>query len=414
MTVLFSVIDLGFYDGFRVYVYIYIYLFYIVAEKSTGINYGCKSIPKKKLICKSIPKKKFINHTGIQLPVEALGKFGFGFGKFGKFVKGRGGQNVNFTTDGDTEGKKISSRSKGESFSVSKIWLWSKKGKFTSSSDAHMLNSSVNVGKIVGFVKQPTNHHVLHQIMGLVTLQLTRDPSYTRGFLSARSVTGFLSDVYSAAADVVGKIHLIADERVQGAVFDLPEEIAKVLLNRQIPPGNTISKITKVEFKLWSLFIVIALALQHTLPTLQDDGPPSDNYGRFSNRDRGFRGGSKERGAFRNSLGRGRGRDHGRGWGRGSDDDMDEYDYRRGGRGNRSNSSWSPSSRDGGSDWLIGGRRSGRSSSPSFGNRDRFPALLINGRGITAATPVPFATARVHQTCNTSFLSRGPSRGPEG
>ncbi|CAL5406319.1 unnamed protein product [Camellia sinensis] len=52
-------------------------MFCIAAEKSTGINYGCKSIPKKKLICKSIPKKKFINHTGIQLPVEALGKFGF-------------------------------------------------------------------------------------------------------------------------------------------------------------------------------------------------------------------------------------------------------------------------------------------------------------------------------------------------
>ncbi|KAH8507099.1 hypothetical protein H0E87_009564, partial [Populus deltoides] len=41
---------------------------------------------------------------------------------------------------------------------------------------------------------------------------------------------------------------------VQGAVFDLPEEIAKELLNKQIPPGNTIAKITK-------------------LPALQDDGP---------------------------------------------------------------------------------------------------------------------------------------------
>ncbi|GKU96948.1 hypothetical protein SLEP1_g10129 [Rubroshorea leprosula] len=35
----------------------------------------------------------------------------------------------------DGEGKKISSVTKGESFSVSKIWLWSKKGKFSSSSE---------------------------------------------------------------------------------------------------------------------------------------------------------------------------------------------------------------------------------------------------------------------------------------
>ncbi|KAM7280806.1 hypothetical protein ACFE04_007940 [Oxalis oulophora] len=38
--------------------------------------------------------------------------------------------------DGSVEGKKISTVTKGESFSVSKIWLWSKKGKFSSSSDS--------------------------------------------------------------------------------------------------------------------------------------------------------------------------------------------------------------------------------------------------------------------------------------
>ncbi|KAI4350734.1 hypothetical protein L6164_005157 [Bauhinia variegata] len=40
--------------------------------------------------------------------------------------------------EGDEEAKKISSVSKGESYSVSKIWLWSKKGKFSSSSDTQM------------------------------------------------------------------------------------------------------------------------------------------------------------------------------------------------------------------------------------------------------------------------------------
>lgn len=43
---------------------------------------------------------------------------------------------------------------------------------------------------------------------------MIRDSAYSRGFLSARSVTGFLSDVYPASADEVGKIHLVADEKV--------------------------------------------------------------------------------------------------------------------------------------------------------------------------------------------------------
>jgi len=52
-----------------------------------------------------------------------------------------------------------------------------------------------------------------------VTLQLIRDPTNARGFLSARSVTGFLSDLYRTAADEVGKIFLIADDRVN--IFEM-------------------------------------------------------------------------------------------------------------------------------------------------------------------------------------------------
>lgn len=51
-------------------------------------------------------------------------------------------------------------------------------------------------------------------MQGLVTLQLTRDAAFSRGYLSARAITGFLSDVYSTAADEIGRIHLIADEKV--------------------------------------------------------------------------------------------------------------------------------------------------------------------------------------------------------
>ncbi|XP_050225550.1 RING-H2 finger protein ATL46-like [Mercurialis annua] len=44
----------------------------------------------------------------------------------------------NVSVDVDFEGKKISRVNKRESFSVSKIWLWSKKGKFSSSAEAQM------------------------------------------------------------------------------------------------------------------------------------------------------------------------------------------------------------------------------------------------------------------------------------
>ncbi|KAJ9135284.1 hypothetical protein P3X46_032487 [Hevea brasiliensis] len=55
-------------------------------------------------------------------------------------------QNGSLSVDGDLEGKKISSVTKRESFSVSKIWLWSKKGKFLSSSDTQVgMPSSLNM-----------------------------------------------------------------------------------------------------------------------------------------------------------------------------------------------------------------------------------------------------------------------------
>ncbi|KAA8545341.1 hypothetical protein F0562_020125 [Nyssa sinensis] len=214
------------------------------------------------------------------------------------------------------------------------------------------------LAQLSGFSQPPSSRSLVTHEQGLVTLQLTRDPAYSRGFLSARSVTGFLSDIYSAAADEVGKIYLIADERVQGAVFDLPEEIAKELLNKQIPPGNSISKITK-------------------LPALQDDRPPRDYYGRFSNRDRdrGFRGGSRNRRDFGTS----------RGWGSGGYSPFDDNgdDFGRGGRGRSQNS------RRSGNDWLIGGRQSSRS--PSFGNRERsFGGACFNcGRSGHRASECP-------------------------
>ncbi|RDX75323.1 DEAD-box ATP-dependent RNA helicase 3, chloroplastic, partial [Mucuna pruriens] len=188
-----------------------------------------------------------------------------------------------------------------------------------------------------GFSRPPSCRSLINHEQGWITLQLTRDLDNSGRFFSARSVTGFLSDVYSTAADEVGKIYLIADEKVQGAVFDLPEEIARELLNKNVPSGNTISKITK-------------------LPPLQDDEPASDFYGKFSDNDRSNRRGSSSRDqrGFRSS----------RGWEGGKDSD-DEF----GGRSFRSagNNRSRVGKRSSGDDWLIGGRRSSRdSSSNSF------------------------------------------------
>lgn len=76
----------------------------------------------------------------------------------GGIVKGRGGgQNGNLAVDGDTEGKRIINMgSKGESFSVSKIWQLSKKGKLPSSCDTHVVTPPVNVSWAWSDVSQAT------------------------------------------------------------------------------------------------------------------------------------------------------------------------------------------------------------------------------------------------------------------
>ncbi|KAL8111872.1 RING-H2 finger protein ATL46-like [Apium graveolens] len=61
-----------------------------------------------------------------------------------KPVKRRTVQNLNSSSEGDFDFKKIDNRSKGESFSVSKIWLWPRKDKFSNFADTHMVSSSTN------------------------------------------------------------------------------------------------------------------------------------------------------------------------------------------------------------------------------------------------------------------------------
>ncbi|XP_028094482.1 RING-H2 finger protein ATL46-like [Camellia sinensis] len=71
-----------------------------------------------------------VGDTNLRVPLSIDGE-----GRDVKRVKGIE-YNNNPTIEGDdVEGKKISIGSKTDSYSVSKIWLWSKKGKFASSSE---------------------------------------------------------------------------------------------------------------------------------------------------------------------------------------------------------------------------------------------------------------------------------------
>ncbi|GAB4845633.1 hypothetical protein Ancab_039034 [Ancistrocladus abbreviatus] len=56
------------------------------------------------------------------------------------------GQSGNALVNGDTDGKKISRRNRRDSFSVSKIWLWSKKGKFPGPDETDMGGPPIDVG----------------------------------------------------------------------------------------------------------------------------------------------------------------------------------------------------------------------------------------------------------------------------
>ncbi|KAL7100744.1 hypothetical protein ACP275_08G014100 [Erythranthe tilingii] len=53
-------------------------------------------------------------------------------------------QSCNDFGDESTEGKRICIGTKTDSYSVSKIWMWSKKGKYASSSDGHLDNNNNN------------------------------------------------------------------------------------------------------------------------------------------------------------------------------------------------------------------------------------------------------------------------------
>lgn len=136
------------------------------------------------------------------------------------------------------------------------------------------------LARLSGFSKPPSSRSLITHEEGWTTLHMTRETTMLDGRrqLSARELMGILSEMWPAAADQVGKIRSYGDGKVEGAVFDLPKDVAKELLLKQSLPGYTVSKITQ-------------------LPVMEDEEPPRDRRGRYSDRTASYR-----------SFGGGRGR----------------------------------------------------------------------------------------------------------
>ncbi|CAI7914607.1 unnamed protein product [Closterium sp. NIES-53] len=218
------------------------------------------------------------------------------------------------------------------------------------------------IAHLSGFSQPPAARSLLTHEEGYVTVRVIRTAKSRNGpLISPRAVMGTLGEICRRAADNVGKIKILGERDVEGAVFDLPEDVAKELLSLQIDNGDVFD-------------------IPRQLPTLVDDdvrggGRDRDNYGRF-----GARGGDRGRGGG-DRFSRGGDRDRG---GRGGDRDRG---FRRddGGRKERSGS-WGD----------VGDRRSSGSSSGGgsrfggdrdrFSSRDRRPAGggLVNRRNFTS------------------------------
>lgn len=143
------------------------------------------------------------------------------------------------------------------------------------------------LARLSGFNQPPSSRSLITHEEGWTTLQMTRESAILDGRrpFSARELMGILSDMWPVAADKVGKIKSYDSGKVEGAVFDLPQDVAKELLLKQTLPGYTVSKITQ-------------------LPVMEDEEPPSYRRGRYSDRSAGYKSFGGGRGRNTNSWGK--------------------------------------------------------------------------------------------------------------
>jgi ATP-dependent RNA helicase DDX21 len=188
-----------------------------------------------------------------------------------------------------------------------------------------------------GIVTVPQRRSLLTMEEGMTTLQLMTKPGrIERPGAVAAIVSRLLSDPDKASH--IGRIRMVEADGLQGAVFDVPNDLAKEIM-------QSTEELTKRD---------VTLTMPTVLPNSGDElyGPEparGDGYGR-GREGGGYRGGRRDGG-----YGGGR-REGGGGWGRG----RGSYEGRREGGGGWGNRSEGRSEGGGGGGWSEGRRDGGR------------------------------------------------------
>eukprot|EP00850_Spirogloea_muscicola_P010336 SM000060S19668 [mRNA] locus=s60:435129:441330:- [translate_table: standard] len=217
------------------------------------------------------------------------------------------------------------------------------------------------IAHMSGFSQPPASKSLITHQEGLTTVRVVRTAASKAGpMASPRTVTAAISDAHRGAADSIGKIRMIGDRSVEGAVFDVPEKMAKELVRIKSHNGD--------EFDI-----------PKELPRLVEEPGferGRDSYGRISSQ---FRGGTSPRGGGGggNSFRSGGGYDSRERFSSRGGDRSDSYGG--GGRSDRYGGSGgmsAPRRTTGGGSWDAADYDGGRSS----GDRDRDYGLFSSGR----------------------------------
>ncbi|KAK6121294.1 hypothetical protein DH2020_044997 [Rehmannia glutinosa] len=188
-------------------------------------------------------------------------------------------------------------------------------------------DNSLKLGEVQFLVLDETDQMLAVGFEEDVEVILEKLPSKRQIMLFSATMPGWVKKLSRKFMDNPMTIDLVGDQEEKLAEGIKLYALSTTTSSKELPEGPIISLLMSI--------CIFEFALIMQLPALQDDGPPSDYYGRFSN---------TERRPQRSS------RDNIRGF-RTSRDWLDnDGGFRRGGRSGRTDNNWSRNSRSSGND----------------------------------------------------------------